>query len=43
MFMLTLLAGAEGKSVGLMRTRVEFEAIEKQIRDFEVKCTAGGQ
>ena len=42
-FLLTLLAGAAGKSVGLMWARVEVEAIEKQIRDFEVKCTAGGQ
>jgi hypothetical protein len=42
-FLLILLAGAAGKSVGLVRARVEVEAIEKQIRDFEVKCTAGGQ
>jgi hypothetical protein len=43
MFLLILLAGAVGKSVGLVRARVEVEAIEKKIRNFEVKYTAGGQ
>jgi hypothetical protein len=42
-FLLILLAGAAGKSVGLARGRAEVEAIEKQIRHFEVKYTAGGQ
>lgn len=42
-FLLILLAGAAGKSVGLVRARVEVEAIEKKIRNFELKYTTGGQ
>jgi len=42
-FSLILLGGAAGKSIGLARARVNVEAIETKIRDFELKCTTGGQ
>jgi hypothetical protein len=42
-FLLILLAGAAGKSIGILRARVQVEAIEKQIRNFEVSYAAGGQ
>lgn len=42
-FLLILLGGAVGKSIGILRARTEVEAIEKKIRTFEINYTAGGQ
>jgi hypothetical protein len=42
-FLLILLAGAAGKSIGILRARVQVEAIEKQIHNFEINSIARGQ
>jgi hypothetical protein len=42
-FLLILLAGAAGKSIGILHARTEVKAIEKRIRNFEINCTSGGR
>ena len=41
-FLLVLVAGATGKTLGKLRARAEIRAIERKIRDFENKYAAGG-
>jgi hypothetical protein len=42
-FLLILVAGAMGKTLGKLRARAEIRAIERKIRDFERKYAAGDQ